>query len=79
MSKRQHHKRTLEDGDRGVDSTTLLEESADGAARSLGGDEDDIDVLRGDDTGLTGGKPESVAKSTRTHTKDELVQLTSSL
>jgi hypothetical protein len=40
------------DGNRGVDTTALLEESADGASGSLGGDEDDIDVLGRDDTGV---------------------------
>ena len=34
----------LEDGNGGVDATALAEESADGAAGTLGGDEDDIDV-----------------------------------
>jgi len=34
----------LEDGDGGVDSTTLAEEGSDGTARALGGNEDDIDV-----------------------------------
>lgn len=34
----------LVDGDGAVDATALLEERADGAARALGGDEDDINV-----------------------------------
>lgn len=34
----------LEDGDGGVDTTALTEESADGTAGTLGGDEDDVDV-----------------------------------
>lgn len=42
----------LVDGDRGVDTTSLLEEGADGTSRSLGGDEDDIDVLGRDHTGV---------------------------
>jgi hypothetical protein len=36
----------LEDGNGGVDTTALLEEGADGAARALWSDEDDIDVSR---------------------------------
>jgi hypothetical protein len=35
-----------------VDATALLEERADGAARALGGDEDDVDVLWGYDLGV---------------------------
>ena len=35
----------LEDGVRGVDTTTLTEERSDSSARSLGGDEDDVDIL----------------------------------
>ena len=34
----------LEDSDGGVDSTTLTEESSNSSARSLGGNEDDIDI-----------------------------------
>jgi hypothetical protein len=34
----------LVDGDGGVDATALLEESADGTAGTLGGDEDDVNV-----------------------------------
>jgi hypothetical protein len=34
----------LEDGDRGVDTTALTEEGADGAAGALGSDEDDVNV-----------------------------------
>ena len=34
----------LENGDGRVDSTTLTEKSSDGSARSLGSDENDIDV-----------------------------------
>lgn len=42
----------LEDGDGRVDSSSLEEERSDGSARSLGGDEDDVDVGGGNDTGL---------------------------
>jgi hypothetical protein len=35
----------LEDGDGGVDAAALAEERADGAAGTLGGTEDDVDVL----------------------------------
>jgi hypothetical protein len=42
----------LPDGDRGVDTTALLEEGADGAAGTLGGAEDDVDVLGGLNTGV---------------------------
>jgi hypothetical protein len=34
----------LEDGDGGVDTTSLAEESSNGSARALGGNEDDIDI-----------------------------------
>jgi hypothetical protein len=34
----------LEDGNGGVDATALTEESADGTAGALGGDEDDVNV-----------------------------------
>lgn len=34
----------LEDGDGGVDTAALTEESADGAAGALGGNEDDVDI-----------------------------------
>jgi hypothetical protein len=34
----------LKDGDGGVDTTALTEEGADGTARTLGGNEDDVDV-----------------------------------
>jgi hypothetical protein len=43
----------LPDGNGRVDSSTLLEESSDGSSRTLGGNEDDVDVLGGDDTGLS--------------------------
>ena len=42
----------LPDGNGRVDPTALLEEGADGAARALRGDEDDIDVSGGDDVGV---------------------------
>lgn len=42
----------LEDGDTGVDTTALLEESADGTSRTLWCDEDDIDVGGDLDLGL---------------------------
>lgn len=41
----------LVDGDGAVDTTALLEERADGAARALGGDEDDVDVRGNLDVG----------------------------
>lgn len=41
----------LEDGEGGVDATALTEEGADGAARALGGDEDDVNVLGDVDVG----------------------------
>jgi len=41
----------LEDGNGGVDSTALTEKSADGTAGTLGGDEDDINVLGDFDLG----------------------------
>jgi len=41
----------LEDGERGVDASAFFEERADGTAGSLGGDEDNVDVLGGNDTG----------------------------
>jgi len=58
----------LPNSDGRVDSTTLLEERADGAARTLGGNKDDINILRGNDTsvllednGETVGEVESLA------------------
>jgi hypothetical protein len=42
----------LEDGDGGVDTTPLTEEGTDGAARALGGNEDDIDIGGNIDLGL---------------------------
>ena len=42
----------LPDGDGRVDTTALLEQGADGAPRALRGDEDDIDISRGDDVGV---------------------------
>jgi hypothetical protein len=42
----------LEDGDGGVDTTSLPEESSDSSARALGSDEDDIDIGRNIDLGL---------------------------
>jgi hypothetical protein len=42
----------LEDGNGGVDSTTLTEKSSDGSAGSLGSDEDDINILWDIDLGL---------------------------
>ena len=39
----------LEDGDTGVNSTALLEESADRSSRALGGDEDNVDISGGND------------------------------
>jgi hypothetical protein len=58
----------LEDGNGGVNTTALTEERADGTARSLGGDEDDVDV-RGnlnlgevlEDGGETVGEVEGLA------------------
>ena len=41
----------LEDGEGGVNTTALTEEGSDGAAGTLGGDEDDIDVLGDIDVG----------------------------
>lgn len=41
----------LEDSEGRVDTTALLEERADGTARALGGDEDDINVLGDVDLG----------------------------
>lgn len=41
----------LEDGDTGVDPASLLEQSSNSATRTLGCDEDDIDILRGNDVG----------------------------
>lgn len=35
-----------------VDTTALLEEGADGTARALGSDEDNVNILGGDDTGV---------------------------
>jgi hypothetical protein len=43
----------LVDGDRGVDAAALLEEGADGPARTLGGDKDDVDVRGADDARLS--------------------------
>lgn len=58
----------LEDGDGGVDTTALTEEGADGTARTLGGDEDDVDVGGNidlgevlEDGGETVGEVESLA------------------
>ncbi len=45
----------LEDGDGGVDTSALKEEGSNGSARTLGGDEDDVDIGRWDDTGLFWG------------------------
>ena len=42
----------LPDGDGGVDTTTLLEESADSSARALGGNEDDINISGRNDLGV---------------------------
>jgi len=42
----------LPHGDGQVDATVLLEEHVDGAARALGSDEDNIDVLWGYDPGI---------------------------
>lgn len=44
----------LPDGDRRVDSAALLEQGADGAARTLGRAEDDVDVLGSLDSGVLG-------------------------
>jgi hypothetical protein len=59
----------LEDGNGSVDTTALLEESADGTAGTLGGTEDDIDVSGDLDLGLvledggeTVGEVESLEK-----------------
>jgi hypothetical protein len=41
----------LEDGEGGVDAAAFFEEGADCATGALGGDEDDVDVRWGDDTG----------------------------
>jgi hypothetical protein len=41
----------LEDGEGGVDTAAFLEEGADCATGALGGNEDDVDVRWGDDTG----------------------------
>src|SRR5262249_53499572 len=45
-------RRVLVDGEAGVDATALQEQAADGRARALGGDEDNVDVGRRDDAGL---------------------------
>jgi hypothetical protein len=42
----------LPHGDGRVDATSLLKESADGASRTLGGDEDNIHIFGGDDVGV---------------------------
>lgn len=42
----------LEDGNGGVDTTSLTEEGSDGSARALGGNEDDIDISWDIDLGL---------------------------
>lgn len=42
----------LVDSDRGVDAPALLEQGADSSSRALGGNEDDINVRRGHDTGV---------------------------
>lgn len=42
----------LEDGDGGVDTTSLTEESSDGTPRSLGCNENDIDIRGNIDFGL---------------------------
>jgi hypothetical protein len=42
----------LEDGDGRVDTSSLEEEGSDSSSRSLGGDEDNVNVLGGDDLGL---------------------------
>jgi hypothetical protein len=39
-------------GDGRVDASSFEEEGSDGSTGSLGGDEDDVDVGRGDDAGL---------------------------
>jgi hypothetical protein len=55
----------LPDGNGGVDASALLEERSDGSAGSLGGDEDDVDVLGGDDVGLSGEKEEGRKEKSR--------------
>jgi hypothetical protein len=42
----------LEDGDGRVDTSALEEEGSDSSSGSLGGDEDNVDVLGGDNVGL---------------------------
>lgn len=42
----------LEDGDGGVDTSSLEEKGSDSSSRSLRGDEDNVNVLGGDDLGL---------------------------
>lgn len=42
----------MEDGDGGVDTTSLAEESSNSSARALGGNEDDIDIGGNIDLGL---------------------------
>jgi len=42
----------LEDGDGGVDTSSLEEEGSDSSSRSLGGDEDNVNILGRDDLGL---------------------------
>lgn len=42
----------LPDGNTGVDTTALLEESSDGASRAFWSYEDDIDIGRGDNVGI---------------------------
>jgi hypothetical protein len=42
----------LPDSDGRVDTSTLEEKGSDSSSRSLGGDEDNIDILGGDNVGL---------------------------
>jgi hypothetical protein len=44
----------LVNGDGRVDSSSLEEEGSNGSAGTLGGDENDVDVSGGNDTGLRG-------------------------
>lgn len=57
--RRKSAKRTLEDGDGGVDSSSLLEEGSDSSAGSLRSDKDDIDVGGRNDLGLKVAKSQT--------------------
>jgi len=50
----------LPDGDGRVDTSSLEEESSDSSSRSLGGDEDNVDVLGWDNVGLQVSKVQAL-------------------